>query len=755
MPLLLILFLTLFTSHAAASKAPAAQALAGDITLSAAQALPHNTALSPAPALPATQTPVLPLCGLVTQAPKPVLLPVGWNDAWFGEHATTVYHHGIARIAVALASSSYDSIDTAHYTDCLSRSYQALGVEAAAIEYHYDIDYSDSFWGNDQCAFSFAHRTIESAQGKRELVFIVIRGTPLSANEWLSNLEIGNTDERTAVTMHAGFLKATDQLLSALTVYLTRTHIDSKGAFFLITGHSRGGAVANLTGARLAESPQFSVSQLYVYTFAAPNVTTENAAKDSRYDFIWNIVNAEDVVPTVPPARNNWQFKKYGHVLSFTNAWNARTSYRTDFLPRMNAVYRQFMLRDYEPFESASFIPIQISRVLTQVNKTIDSYNGKVFGIRSIAGSLLKLVFPPKNATQTTDTTQNFLAKQNQNSLISWLNMATDGLLERFTLAGTDMHAPEQYLSHLLAFEADELYTQRENVELVITGSFEGAVFDKNGTLLAQILDGRIIYKNLQRPLAAFQLSPTRIVLGCPDADDFVVVIYHPSLIPTPVSVQLEHYSASGSLLSVEEKKTLYLHRHMAYRVLAGESLQEEAVIEAEKIHGKTAKRYIKDAELSRCWDCKLLFETNLNSHLIFSGGVHIGPPAIYGTALFGHRAEDLDSTLQGTALIGTQQLMYGRLFVDIEGGCHFVQDFDLDLTPIDESQFYFVPTARISLSLKPRHRIQFFAAFCEDVRIQGFNEGAFDNALRKNMPNGLEMGIVSLVPTVQLGIKF
>ena len=73
-------------------------------------------------------------------------------------------------------------------------AYRKIGVKESVIESHYDIDYSDAMWGNDQCAFSIASKKIYSAKGEETLVFVVIRGNPFNAHERLSNLNINDVD---------------------------------------------------------------------------------------------------------------------------------------------------------------------------------------------------------------------------------------------------------------------------------------------------------------------------------------------------------------------------------------------------------------------------------------------------------------------------------------------------------------------------------------------------------------------------------
>ncbi|MCR5724535.1 MAG: lipase family protein [Treponema sp.] len=693
-----------------------------------------------------------PVKSLVTATEKPVPLEAAWDESWFCAKPATAYHHGIARIACILSAASYDAVDAASFTDSLSLCYSALGFSRENIDYHYDVDYADPVWGNDQCAFSFARREIQTAGGKRTLVCVVIRGTPLNANEWISNLDIGATSsENSVVTMHSGFTRATQQVLTAFYTYLLENHIDMSRACFLVTGHSRGAAVANLLGSLLIQNRLFTPENLYVYTFATPNVTTDKDASSEKYGFIWNIINEEDIVPTVPLSRNRWQFTKYGRCRAMVNYWNADPAlYAEKLFPRVNSVYQKLLLRNYEPFGTGPFIPVQVTRMLSQMNKNVASYYSGALGLHNKAERLMRKVFSGD---------RNILEYSTQDSplLGTWLNSATDGLLGRLSFAALDMHANEMYLANMLSLEEDELFSTMGSSQLVISGSFEGAVFDKDGNVLVQILDNRVVYKSITLPAAALQLTPASLVIGLPGNADFTVVLYHSSLVPTPVSVRLEQYDAGGILRSVEEKRRVYLHKGMAYRFSAGRENLAQHMVEPEKIKGAVAGAYIKKADLSSIWDVNLLFETGMNSNWVLSGGIQLGAPALFGTALVSHRSNALYDTLQLTAGLGTRQTLWGAVQLETEGLCHFVQDFD---TPFsnddDESGFYFVPSVRFSLALKPRRRVLFFGAASYDFCIDGFNERAFDNALRHNSMHGLALSSsVKAVPSFQFGIRF
>ena len=201
-------------------------------------------------------------------------LPIEWNEKWFGQQSSYEYNHGIARIACFMSAIAYDE-------KMLLENYRLLGISQKDMELHYNVDYSDSLWGNDQCAFSLASKEINSSKGKQTLVLLNIRGTPLVANEWLSNLNI-NDSSKTEDSIHKGFGRAASIIHTALISYLLRHRIDPTDSYILVTGHSRGAAVSNLLADYLLSDDFFKPGNCYVYTFASPNVTTDTKAFDGE-----------------------------------------------------------------------------------------------------------------------------------------------------------------------------------------------------------------------------------------------------------------------------------------------------------------------------------------------------------------------------------------------------------------------------------------------------------------------------------------
>ena len=101
-----------------------------------------------------------------------------------------------------------------------------------------------------------------------------------------------------------------DELLGSLAAYLAQGGPAKAGETvkFFITGHSRGGAAANLLAARLADSGLVKKEDVFCYTFAAPAVSVE--AAEEGYENIFNIVNETDLVTQVPLSA--WGYRRYG-----------------------------------------------------------------------------------------------------------------------------------------------------------------------------------------------------------------------------------------------------------------------------------------------------------------------------------------------------------------------------------------------------------------------------------------------------------
>jgi hypothetical protein len=156
------------------------------------------------------------------------------------------------------------------------------------------------------------------ADKKTNLLSVFVRGTH-GTEEWMSNFDIGNTDDwypnndwKTRAN-HKGFDVAATRSLKEIHDYMNENSINKDNTIIWLTGHSRGGSVAGILATYLIDEG-FTV---YDYNFAPPNQVETgsvyiNTKSPESYNGIFNIVNADDLVPELPLTA--WGFTKYGEI---------------------------------------------------------------------------------------------------------------------------------------------------------------------------------------------------------------------------------------------------------------------------------------------------------------------------------------------------------------------------------------------------------------------------------------------------------
>ncbi len=185
------------------------------------------------------------------------------------------------------------------------------------IEIHnYDAD-SDP----DNAAFAIMNR--KNLDGSIDEI-VVIRGTYL--DEWSGNVELTGKSYDPDIKTHDNYNKAKDSIRSLIYAYYNKFCKNYDKVNLIITGHSRGAAVANLyakaeidsmnSETKNDDTPVFS--NVTAYTFACPNVsivTEENTeSKMASYKSIYNFWFESDIVPLVPLSnpQEGWGYWKYG-----------------------------------------------------------------------------------------------------------------------------------------------------------------------------------------------------------------------------------------------------------------------------------------------------------------------------------------------------------------------------------------------------------------------------------------------------------
>lgn len=681
---------------------------------------------------------------------------VEWRESWFGENPSTVYHHGLARIACYFADAAYDDVWERPSDNVLCDAYKKIGVQSGDIESHYDIDYSDAMWGNDQCAFSIASKRIQSAKGLQTLVFVVIRGTPLNANEWLSNLNIGDTD-RMQESIHAGFARAASIVHTALISYLLRHRIDPTDAFLFMTGHSRGAAVANMLSAIVLEDAFFRREHIYTYTFASPNVTSEDEAGSETYNFIWNIVNAEDIVPTVPMNRGKWRFRKYGRTLAFANQTNTdRKLYKEQYVPKINGVYEKLAGREYKPFTTGPFVPIVVTKLVEYLSGDVGQYYGGALNLHTRASNLMNRLFPEKK-DEADEEKPGESGGGFGSWLVAWLNRRTNGLFDYATLALGDMHSNDVYLSYMLALDEGEAFSELGYSLVTVSGYEEFAVFaadsdeEAGGEVLARVIDGKIQYSDMKLPVILCPTLGKTVIVGYPANLDFELAITDDTVFPTPARVAVEFFDAAGVFLHSEEKK-LHPRRNRVYRAELGSRVLESQGISPERLSRKDGKALIARADLRPQLRFNVVPELNMNTDFNLGFALHVGSPLVFGSLMVSQGLTKIGRSVEVSAGIGNQQSIFSQIKWENE---LFAKGIWLEKGD-DEDRILFVPELRSSLSLKVIGRLRIFSAGVFDFQLNGYNDDAFETSKRRTTIHRFRLGSsLQVAPSLQFGLRF
>lgn len=245
-----------------------------------------------------------------------------FDDKWFSGNSRT-YNHELATACAVLSavvnseSQFYGSVaGAAPYAEKVlgALGFENVQTDSYALRSHVLDQIGALFAGcHDVAAYALASKTLPGENGApdRTLIFVGVRGS--YGIEWLSNFKLVG-DEKTA-SDHRGFKMAETEIMEALQRYVDQIGADPARTEVLVTGHSRGGAIANLLAADLDDRSGTSASiasadNVYAYTFASPSSTRSALSDDALYDNVFNVVNSSDVVPTLPSF--SWGFGHYG-----------------------------------------------------------------------------------------------------------------------------------------------------------------------------------------------------------------------------------------------------------------------------------------------------------------------------------------------------------------------------------------------------------------------------------------------------------
>lgn len=668
-------------------------------------------------------------------------LQLEWNDDWFTS-SPTVYNHSMARVAALLSCVAYEQDKN---KEALPQCYSALGVKESDVYLCYDLDYNDTVWGNDQCAFSIA---LKDVAGGKKAVFLVVRGTPANMNEWLSNLNL-NDNGKTEREMHEGFTKASRQVELVLAAFAVKHKIDFNDAYLFITGHSRGAAVANIVAQDVSRAGFFSTEHVFAYTFASPNVTTAQDATSAKYNYIWNIVSGEDVVPAVPFDRGKWQYRKWGQTKVLVNYWNTDAAlFLNDRMPRMNELFKNLAGRDYCAWYLGAFLPVQVVSAFAERNSDVSTFYQKT---RRLLAKLIDKVLLSPAIMGTAEESDAEGKRSMLKRVLDLINRRTDGFVDYAFKALNDMHASESYLSWITALDEDEAFSTLGFSQIVITGRAEGAVLNSEGEVLARIMEGRVKLASVKMPVGAFILDASRVAVGVPGNVDLRYVMTNESLIATPMKVAVEHYAADSTFLGSGEAERICPRRGVVYEWPIGEALQNSSELYVTKLRGKEARNIVRGAQLKASQVFGISPEFAFDTDRNLEAGIVAGCQALYGMLVADFPLARWHDRFDIAGGVGTQCTLVGPVVLDIAalGKVSWVYVTDGKLVN-------FVPELRADLEVHPLRRTAIVMGAAFDFHIDGINDAAFCNEARSALLGEISMGDnLSIAPRIMLGVRF
>lgn len=270
------------------------------------------------------------------------------------------FNKELAKTALILSSTAY------------SYAYALENLEAMGFEHLSKFNYGDNY-DKDAVGAIIASRKFSDTT----VVCIILRGT--LKKEWYSNFDIGHDVHNTHV--HEGFNNASDFVLKKLKMYMVNYGVDKDHCKFLVTGHSRGAAAANLVSKKLID--KYGTNNVYAYTFATPNTTTSTDATDTRYSSIFNFVNPEDFICSIP--LEGWGFTKYGTTISFP-VNNGSEEYDQK-LEQVSEYYEKLKGRPFKTYSGTDDLNTFLESAM-EISPTISDYYNTKYEIAGLQLSL-------------------------------------------------------------------------------------------------------------------------------------------------------------------------------------------------------------------------------------------------------------------------------------------------------------------------------------------------------------------------------
>jgi len=205
---------------------------------------------------------------------------VRWTSDLFGQNPTgsafpgSSDWHDLAFISAILSTSIENDEPN------IQANFKALGLT--------DTEYKlSSGWNNP--AYAFGHRTLKIGNETIDLEVAVFRGT---SDEWDVFTDISSV-------LIDDFAIAANAMKSKFDSFVNAKGGSGNRKIYLITGHSLGGAVANIIAAKFNDDVSMR-KNIFAFTFASPKTTIHDFDPQTNTS---NFVSCNDIVPYNPPMK--------------------------------------------------------------------------------------------------------------------------------------------------------------------------------------------------------------------------------------------------------------------------------------------------------------------------------------------------------------------------------------------------------------------------------------------------------------------
>lgn len=392
---------------------------------------------------------------------------------FFGDN--TVYDAGLSKASILLSAVAYAE-SSLSLSDAASRT-TAGATTADVLSYLGMLDpqtylLSTDYTDNHLSEATVGYRNVVHNGELKTVLAIVVRGTNKSIEEWSSNCDIGNLAEDTDsddwinTDNHKGFDVAANRIMRYVEQYIADHALYGDALVYWVTGHSRGGGIANIIGAQLEKDSKTA----FTYTFAAPNNTL--AADAASYVTIFNVINKDDFVPCLPI--DQWGYTRYG--VSTGNA-SIMNSYETQW-ESLTGIF------DYNPTAHdslASCVSTLAGIIPAGSDPRISSYQYTC----SCHGDGSNDTITATNAGMYESSRENAIAKIPSNALPYCIITRYDGGF----LSGWDFdvcQTPAYFMQLLAAFMGGEINAYRFAFEL----NYADRYADAKGALVSVGISG-------------------------------------------------------------------------------------------------------------------------------------------------------------------------------------------------------------------------------------------------------------------------